>query len=134
MAHLQSGWRGILAAEDEHTTAVSGPKVRVQGRLHKASQSYLITDSVPVKEAIRRARQYWLGIAEEVETEEIIFEGHVRVEEVMPPDFYALEALTVAPSSPFTPYRAHGLGFVWLAMFWAPKSAFVSTEDEAEPP
>ena len=87
-----------------------------------------------MKEAIRRARQYWLGIAEEVETEEIIFAGRVRVEEVMPPDSYALEALTVAPSSPFTPYRAHGLGFVWLAMFWAPKSAFVSTEDEAEPP
>lgn len=62
-------------------------RVRVQGRLHTASESYLIRDSMPLEEAIRWARQYWLGIVEEVETEEIIFEGRMRVAEVMPPSF-----------------------------------------------
>jgi len=42
-----------------------------------------------LEEAITRARQYWLGIVEEADTEEIIFEGRMRVEEIMPPDFYA---------------------------------------------
>lgn len=64
-------------------------KVRIQGRLHKASESYLVGDSMPLEEAIRRARQYWLGIVEEAETEEIIFEGRMRVEEVMDKSFYA---------------------------------------------
>lgn len=63
-------------------------RVRVQGRLHTASESYLIHDSVSQEELIRLARQYWLGIVEEAGTEEIIFEGRMRVEEVMPPDFY----------------------------------------------
>lgn len=63
-------------------------RVQVQGRLHKASESYLLTDSEPMKETIQKARQYWLGIVEEAETEEIIFEGRMRVVEVMPPSFY----------------------------------------------
>ncbi len=46
-------------------------------------------DSMPLEVAIMRARQYWLGIVEEAGTEEIIFEGRMRVEEVMSPDLYA---------------------------------------------
>ena len=38
---------------------------------------------------IRRARLYWGGVDNEEETQEIIFAGRMRVEEVMPPDFYA---------------------------------------------
>lgn len=64
-------------------------KVRVQGRLHTASESYLVTDGFSLEEMIRSARQYWLGIVEDAETEEIIFEGRMRVEEVMPQSFYA---------------------------------------------
>ena len=64
-------------------------RVRVQGRLHAASESYLVTDSFSLEEMIRRARQYWLGIVEEAGTKEIIFEGRMRVKEVMPKSFYA---------------------------------------------
>jgi hypothetical protein len=72
-------------------------RVRVQGRLHTASESYLVTDSMPLLEVITRARQYWLGIVEEAGTEEIIFEGRMRVEEVMPESFYAQQDTPGAP-------------------------------------
>ena len=64
-------------------------RVRVQGRLHVASQTYLLTDSEPMEETIKKARLYWSGVVEEEETTEIIFEGRVRVEEIMSPSFYA---------------------------------------------
>ncbi len=66
-------------------------KVQIQGRVHKASESYLLTDSEPMEETIQKARQYWLGVVEQTETEEIIFEGRMRVVEVMPLSFYAEE-------------------------------------------
>jgi uncharacterized protein DUF2441 len=64
-------------------------KVRIRGRLHRANENYLITDSFSQEEMIRRARLYWGGVDNEEETQEIIFAGRMRVEEVMPPDFYA---------------------------------------------
>ena len=63
-------------------------RVRVQGSLHRANESLLITDSMPKDVAITRARLYWGGVEEEAETEEILFEGRMRVEEVMPQSFY----------------------------------------------
>ncbi len=63
--------------------------LRVQGRIHKASESFLLGDSEPMEETIRKARQYWLGVVEAPNTEEIIFEGRVRVAEVVPNEAYA---------------------------------------------
>jgi hypothetical protein len=64
-------------------------RVRVQGRIHVASESYLLGDSEPMEETIRKARQYWLGVVEQEGTEEVIFEGRMRVVEVMPTAFYS---------------------------------------------
>ncbi len=64
-------------------------RVRLQGRIHKASESFLLGDSEPMEETIRKARQYWLGVVEAPNTEEIIFEGRVRVAEVVPNQAYA---------------------------------------------
>jgi len=64
-------------------------KVRVRGHLHRANENRLITDSFSQEEMIRRARLYWGGVDNEEETQEIIFVGRMRVEEVMSPDFYA---------------------------------------------
>lgn len=41
-----------------------------------------------MEETIQKGRQYWLRVVEEVETEKIIFEGRMRIAEVMPPSFY----------------------------------------------
>jgi hypothetical protein len=64
-------------------------RVWVRGRLHTASESYLLQDSELMGETIEKARRYWRGDIEQAGTEEIIFEGRMHVEEVMPPDFYA---------------------------------------------
>lgn len=63
-------------------------RVRVQGRLHRANETYLREDILPMQESIRLARLYWQGVDEEADTEEIIFEGRMRVEEIMPCNFY----------------------------------------------
>lgn len=63
-------------------------RVQGQGRLHKASESYLLGDSEPMIETIEKARQYWQGVVGEAETEEITFEGRMHVLEVMLPSFY----------------------------------------------
>jgi hypothetical protein len=60
-------------------------RVRVQGRIHKASELFLLGDSEPLEETIRKARRYWLGVVDNPNTEEIIFEGRVRVLEIVPP-------------------------------------------------
>ena len=77
-------WLGRMSVNQDFQVL----RVRVQGRLHKASESYLLGDSESIEETIQKARQYWLGVVEEAETEEIIFEGRMRVVEVMPPSFY----------------------------------------------
>ena len=66
-------------------------RVRVQGRLHKANQNYLLRDTEPMPDTIEKARKYWRGdeVEGEAETEEILFEGRMRVEEIMPPSFYS---------------------------------------------
>lgn len=58
-------------------------RVRCQGRMHVASEQYLLGDSVPLDEAISRARQYWLGVIPEQNAKEIIFEGRLTVHEVV---------------------------------------------------
>lgn len=40
-------------------------RLRVQGRIHTASETHLLGDSVSLEEAIRLARQYWLGVVED---------------------------------------------------------------------
>jgi hypothetical protein len=64
-------------------------RVRAQGRIHKANELFLLGDSEPMEETIRNARQYWLGIGEDPNTEEIIFEGRVTVVDVMSETSYA---------------------------------------------
>lgn len=64
-------------------------RVRCQGRMHIASEQYLLGDSVPLEEAISKARQYWLGVIPAQNTEEIIFEGRFTVHEVIPQEQYA---------------------------------------------
>lgn len=64
-------------------------RVRGQGRIHRASEAFLLGDSEPMRETIRKARQYWLGIVEDPSTEEVIFEGRITVLEVVAPDAYA---------------------------------------------
>lgn len=58
-------------------------RVRCQGRVHVASEKYLLGDSVPLEEAISNARQYWLGVIPEPNTDEIIFEGRCIVQEII---------------------------------------------------
>jgi Protein of unknown function (DUF2441) len=79
-------WCGRLALEKTEFQVI---RVRVQGRLHKASEKYLLGDSEPLEVSIQKARQYWLGVVEESSSEEIIFEGQVTVQEVIDPAVYA---------------------------------------------
>ena len=58
-------------------------RVRCQGRIHIASESYLLGDTLPIIEAISKARQYWLGVIPSKNTEEIIFEGRFTVQEIV---------------------------------------------------
>lgn len=76
-------WVRRLESEDQVV------RVKTQGRLHKASESFLLGDSEPMNLTIQKARQYWLGVVEQVGTEEIIFEGRITVEEIIDPAVYA---------------------------------------------
>lgn len=58
-------------------------RLRVQGRIHKASESHLLGDAEPLTKAIEMVRQYWLGIIEDTSTQEVIFEGRIRVVDVL---------------------------------------------------
>lgn len=58
-------------------------KVQAQGRIHRANELYLLGDSEPMQETIQKARQYWLGIFPEDGKEEIIFEGRVKITQVI---------------------------------------------------
>jgi hypothetical protein len=71
-------------------------RVRVQGRLHAGSDSHLLHDSEPMLQTLANARRYWRDDVAQAGTEEIIFEGRMRVEEVMPRSFHA-QQYTPAP-------------------------------------
>lgn len=64
-------------------------RVRGQGRIHTASESYLLGDSEPMEESLAKARQYWLGVVEDHATKEVIFEGRLNVQEIVSPELYA---------------------------------------------
>jgi len=63
-------------------------RVRCQGRMHIASEKYLLGESASLEDAVSMARQYWLGVVPEPKTEEIIFEGRFSVQEVLSPEQY----------------------------------------------
>ena len=48
-------------------------RLNLQGRLHQASELYLLGDSEPMEETIIKVRKYWRGLIEQPGTEEIIF-------------------------------------------------------------
>ena len=56
-------------------------RVRLQGRLHVGSDEHLLGDSEPMELTIKRARQYWLGINDSEATQEILFEGRLKIQE-----------------------------------------------------
>ena len=58
-------------------------------RLHIGSDEHLLGDSEPMLVTIKRARQYWLGINDSESTQEILFEGRIRVEEFISPKEFA---------------------------------------------
>lgn len=60
-------------------------KVKVQGRIHIASDEHLLTDSEPMFTTIKRSRQYWLGINDHPASREILFEGRLKVIEFVSP-------------------------------------------------
>jgi uncharacterized protein DUF2441 len=66
-------------------------RVRVQGRLHKANQDFLIGDNMGMRHMVEEARNFWRGVdvGEEAERAEILFEGRMRVEQIMPTSFYS---------------------------------------------
>ena len=63
-------------------------RVRCQGRIHIASEEFLLGDSIPLEEAISQARRYWLGVITNANTEEVIFEGRIIIQEVLAPEQY----------------------------------------------
>lgn len=78
-----------LARLGPGATAVQVLRVRCRGRLHVASETHLVGDSVTLEEAVSRARRYWQGLRPEAGREEIIFEGQLTVQEVLDPAQYA---------------------------------------------
>lgn len=58
-------------------------RIRVDGKLHKASEVFLAGDSLPMVETVKRARLYWSGIIENPKTEEVLCEGQVKVMEIL---------------------------------------------------
>ncbi|QWL80823.1 DUF2441 domain-containing protein [Aeromonas hydrophila] len=60
-------------------------RVQLQGRLHVGSNEHLLGDSEPMLVTIKRARQYWLGISNSEATQEVLFEGRIRVKEFIDP-------------------------------------------------
>lgn len=69
-------------------------KVRVQGRIHTTSETHLLGDCENLNVIIQMARQYWLGVVENTETQEIIFEGRVSVVDIVDPKEYSMEEKT----------------------------------------
>lgn len=64
-------------------------RIRLQGRLHTGSDEHLLGDSEPMEMTLKRARQYWLGIHNDSATQEILFEGRLRVMEFLSPEEFA---------------------------------------------
>lgn len=64
-------------------------RVRLQGRFHVGSDEHLLGDSEPMSLTIKRARQYWLGIHDSEATQEILFEGRLKVQEFIAPKEFA---------------------------------------------
>lgn len=58
-------------------------RVQVTGRIHRANEVYLLGDSEPMSETIENARLYWSGSFPEGGQEEILFEGRVKVIEIV---------------------------------------------------
>ena len=58
-------------------------RVQVTGRIHRANELYLLGDSEPMSQTIEKARLYWSGSFPEGGQEEILFEGRVKVIEVV---------------------------------------------------
>lgn len=90
--HLPSRQRCIWLIQDlagvqywQNRLGPGGQVVRVttQGRMHIASESFLLGDSEPMNTTIQKARQYWLGVIEQKGTEEVIFEGRLVVQEII---------------------------------------------------
>lgn len=63
-------------------------RVRTQGRIHSASEALLMNDSQSHTKTIQDARKYWLGHIDDPETEEVIFEGKITVQEVLPKELF----------------------------------------------
>ncbi|MFQ5998433.1 MAG: DUF2441 domain-containing protein [Candidatus Bathyarchaeia archaeon] len=78
-------WIGRMGIESNFQVL----QLRVQGRIHTASESHLLGDSESLETAIQMARQYWLGIVEDPKTQEMIFEGRIRVTSVLDESMYA---------------------------------------------
>ena len=58
----------------------------MQGRIHTASNEHLLSDSEPMLETLKRARQYCLGIHDDPASREILFEGRLKVLEFLQPE------------------------------------------------
>lgn len=71
-------------------------KVSVNGRLHTANELLLLGDSEPLEITRAKAREYWQGLQVEGCREEILFEGKMKVLEI-------LEAKYTTTKPPCTP-------------------------------
>lgn len=68
-------------------------KVSVNGRLHKANELLLLGDSEPLEITRSKAREYWQGLQAEGGREEILFEGRMKVLEILETKSKITEAL-----------------------------------------
>lgn len=58
-------------------------RVIATGRIHKANELLLLGDSEPLTETYKKAQEYWSGVMAKNSREEILFEGKVKVSEIM---------------------------------------------------
>jgi hypothetical protein len=72
-------WVSRLGCPEEYQIV----KVLAQGRVHVANELFLLGDSATIPEITEKARLYWLGMMPEGAQEEMIFEGLLRVLEVV---------------------------------------------------
>jgi hypothetical protein len=72
-------------------------KVSVNGRLHTANELLLLGDSEPLEITRAKAREYWQGLQVEGGSEEILFEGRMKVLEI-------LETKSAIAEPPCTPF------------------------------
>lgn len=63
-------------------------RVSAQGKIHSASEALLMSDSQSHTKTIKDAQKYWLGHIDDPETEEVIFEGKITVQEVLPKELF----------------------------------------------